>query len=128
MCVFCSIVKGKIPSKKVYEDEKVIAILDLSQATKGHTLIIPKQHFENIYDVDEETLSHIIKVAKKVACLLTEKLHADGCNILNNNKEAAGQTVNHLHFHVIPRYKDDDLKINFVEHPCDLEEVLKQII
>ena len=87
MCVFCKIVKGELPTNLVYEDDVVMAILDISQATKGHTLVIPKKHFVNIYDVDEDTVKHMITVCKKMAILLTDKLNADGCNIVSNNNE-----------------------------------------
>ena len=127
MCVFCEIIKGNIPSKKIYEDDKVLAILDISQATKGHTLIMPKDHFANLYEIDEETLKHLISVSKKLACHY-KKIDENilGINILNNNEEAAGQSVMHYHMHLIPRYQDDDLKIKFTEHKLDLDEVEKQ--
>ncbi|NLZ75216.1 MAG: HIT family protein [Erysipelotrichia bacterium] len=127
MCVFCSIIKGDIPTNLVYEDDVVMAILDISQATKGHTLIIPKKHYVNIYDVEEETLKHMIVVSKKIAILLTDKLNADGCNIVSNNNEAAGQAIGHIHFHVIPRYVDDDYYIRGQVHDYDLKEILAQI-
>ena len=127
MCVFCSIIKGDIPTNLVYEDDVVMAILDISQATKGHTLIIPKKHYVNIYDVEEETLKHMIVVSKKIAILLTDKLNADGCNIVSNNNEAAGQAIGHIHFHVIPRYVDDVYYIRGQVHDYDLKEILAQI-
>jgi len=129
MCIFCEIVKGNIPCKKVYEDEKVLAFLDLSQVSKGHTLVIPKQHFDNIYDVDEKTLQHLIAITKQLSIRLTDKLNAKGCNILNNNNEAAGQTVKHLHFHIIPRYGNEShIKLDFInEQKFDLDDVLAEI-
>lgn len=122
MCVFCEIVKGNIPSYKIYEDEKCIAILDISQATKGHTLVIPKEHYDNILDIDESLLSHLHAVAKKVALHYSNKLETNNFNILNNCGPVAGQTVNHFHIHVIPRYENDDLKIEFTEHNTDKDE------
>ncbi|MGI6608593.1 MAG: HIT family protein [Erysipelotrichaceae bacterium] len=127
MCIFCSIVKGELPTNLVYEDDIVMAILDLSQATRGHTLVIPKKHFVNIYDVDEETVKHMIAVCKKMAILLTDKLYADGCNIVSNNNEVAGQAVRHIHFHVIPRYANDDYYIRGQSHDYDLKEILSEI-
>ncbi|MGI6581830.1 MAG: HIT family protein [Erysipelotrichaceae bacterium] len=127
MCVFCSIIKGDIPTNLVYEDDVVMAILDISQATKGHTLVIPKKHYVNIYDVEEETLKHMIAVCKKMAILLTDRLNADGCNIVSNNNEAAGQAVGHIHFHVIPRYVGDDYYIRGQVHDYDLKEILAKI-
>ncbi len=108
MCVFCGIVKKEIPSSCIYEDDQVMAFLDLSQVTKGHTLVVPKQHADNLLECDDETLAHMIKVTKMLAVRITERLHAKGVNILNNTHEVAGQTVNHLHFHIIPRYSDED--------------------
>jgi histidine triad (HIT) family protein len=111
-CIFCKIINGEIPSSKIYEDEHVFAFLDISQTTKGHTLIIPKKHVENIFQIDEETMSHVYQVAPKIAKALTKELGASGMNIVNNNGEIAGQTVFHYHVHLVPRYsKDDGLKI-----------------
>ena len=128
-CIFCKIINKEIPSKIVYEDELVLAILDLSQATYGHTLVMPKKHYENIYEIDDETLAHLIKIVKKLAIKIKNKLNAKGINILNNNETAAGQSVMHLHFHIIPRYDNDDLIIKFVDHNKDfsLDEVLNKI-
>ncbi len=128
-CIFCKIINKEIPSKIIYEDDLVIAILDLSQATYGHTLVMPKKHYANIYEIDNDTLAHLIKVVKELAIKLKNKLHADGINILNNNDEAAGQTVMHYHIHILPRYKNDDLNINFTDHSKDtnLDDVLNKI-
>ncbi|MCR5787439.1 MAG: HIT family protein [Acholeplasmatales bacterium] len=129
MCIFCKIVNGEIPSKKVYEDDKVLAILDLSQAEKGHTLVIPKAHFDTMLDADSQTVSHAFEVASKLANKIKTNLNADGINILNNSYEAAGQTVMHMHIHIIPRYKNDDLKIEFTDHSSlyNLDDVLAEI-
>lgn len=128
-CIFCKIINKEIPSKIIYEDDLVIAILDLSQATYGHTLVMPKKHYANIYEIDNDTLAHLIKVVKELAIKLKNKLHADGINILNNNDEAAGQTIMHYHIHILPRYKNDDLNINFTDHSKDtnLDDVLNKI-
>ena len=130
MCVFCNIIEGTIPSYKVYEDNDIIAILDISQLTKGHTLVIPKRHFTSIYDCDEETLQKLIVVVQKLAIKISEKLEAKGCNILNNNNPEAEQSVDHLHFHIIPRYGDEDCELSAFKptHPeYDLAEVLNQL-
>ncbi|MBR0385795.1 MAG: HIT family protein, partial [Erysipelotrichaceae bacterium] len=103
MCLFCDIVEGKIPSSRVYEDDLCVAFLVIAQATKGHTLVVPKQHFDNILQCDQETLKHLICVTQQLAAQLIDKLQANGCNILVNTNEAAGQTIKHLHFHLIPR-------------------------
>jgi len=125
-CLFCKIVKGEIPSKKVYEDENVIAFLDINPASKGHTLVVPKKHCLNIFDIDEEVLKNVITAVKKVATMIKEKLSADGINILQNNGQRAGQIVEHFHFHIIPRYKDDKIAFIFPREagkPEELEEV-----
>lgn len=117
-CVFCKIVSGEIPSRKIYEDEDVIVIMDLSPTSKGHSLIIPKEHCTNIYDIEEETAAKVMKVAKKLALKMTTALGCDGFNLLQNNGETAGQTMFHFHMHLIPRYKDADnnmLKFTSVE-------------
>ena len=106
-CIFCKIANGSIPSKTIYEDEKFRVILDLGPATKGHALIHPKEHYADIYEIPEETIGDAMKLAKKMAGLMTDKLGCDGFNIVQNNGEAAGQTVKHFHIHLIPRYKDD---------------------
>ena len=128
-CIFCKIINKEIPSKIVYEDDLVIAILDLSQATYGHTLVMPKKHYANIYEIDDDTLAHLIKVVKELAIKLKNKLHADGINILNNNDEAAGQTIMHYHIHILPRYKNDDLNISFTDHSknTNLDDILNKI-
>ena len=129
MCVFCEIIKGNIPSAKVYEDENTIAILDLSQATKGHTLIIPKKHSSNLLDIDDTSYTNAMIVAKKVAAALEKTYDAKGFNLLNNCNSIAGQTVNHFHIHIIPRYNEDDLTIEFVnnEGKHDLAKLAKEI-
>ena len=106
-CIFCKIANGSIPSKTIYEDEKFRVILDLGPATKGHALILPKEHYADISEIPEETIGDAMKLAKKMAGLMTDKLGCDGFNIVQNNGEAAGQTVKHFHIHLIPRYKDD---------------------
>lgn len=129
MCIFCKIINGDIPSKKVYEDDDVLAILDISQATKGHTLVLPKKHYANLLEIPTNEYIKVMSKAKDLAEMITTKLNADGCNILNNCKEAAGQTVMHYHVHIIPRYNNDDLKIEFIDHSKDinLDTVLNEI-
>lgn len=130
-CIFCKIANGEIPSKTLYEDEAFRVILDLAPATKGHALILPKDHAANLYELSEEAASNIMKVAKKMAVLMTEKLTCDGLNLIQNNGEVAGQTVHHFHMHIIPRYCDDEQKIGWVpKNPSvdELEAIKKQII
>ena len=131
-CIFCKIINGEIPCYKVYEDDKVLAFLDISQASKGHTLIVPKIHYANMLECDEETVAYIYKIANKLGNQIVNSLGAKGMNILTNINEVAGQTVKHFHIHLLPRYNDEDgVKIDFISsNPSkeDLESVLKLII
>ena len=110
-CIFCKIVSGDIPSYKIYEDDDVLAFLDITQGTKGHTLVIPKQHFRDIYDLDEETASRIFKVIPKIANALKASFNPIGINIINNNEQPL-QAVFHYHIHLIPRYENDGVVIS----------------
>lgn len=107
-CIFCKIAAGEIPSRKIYEDSDLIAIMDLNPTSKGHSLIIPKEHCTNIYDIDEDIAAKVMKTAKKLATKMIVALNCDGFNLLQNNGETAGQTMFHFHMHLIPRYKDAD--------------------
>ena len=107
-CIFCKITNGDIPSAKVYEDENVYAFLDISQVTKGHTLVIPKIHKENIFELDAEIAGPLFQSVKKVADAIQSAFSPKGMNLLNNNGETAGQTVFHYHVHLIPRYSSED--------------------
>ena len=107
-CVFCKIINGELPSAKVYEDEHVLAFLDLSQVTKGHTLVIPKEHVPNVYELSEEVAANLFRAVPKIANALKKAYEPIGLNILNNNGEAAGQSVFHIHLHLIPRYGKGD--------------------
>ena len=119
-CIFCQIVSGQIPSSKVYEDEEVLAFLDITQVTKGHTLVIPKKHYRNMLEMDAEAASSLFARVPKIAQQLREKLGASGVNIINNNEEAAGQTVFHTHVHLLPRFDaTDGLKLTFETHEPD---------
>lgn len=110
-CIFCKISKGEIPSNTVYEDNDFRVILDLSPANEGHCLVIPKKHARNILELDGETVSKAFSLAKKIAEALIQAVGCDGVNVLQNNGEAAGQTVDHFHIHVIPRTKNDGVVI-----------------
>ena len=105
-CIFCKIIAGEIPSYTIYEDDDFRVFLDVNPASKGHALIVPKVHYANLYDIDEEVVAKAMKLAKKLAIRMTDVLGCDGFNILQNNNEAAGQTVFHFHIHLIPRYKN----------------------
>ena len=124
MCVFCEIIKGNIPSAKVYEDDKTLAILDISQTTRGHTLVLPKQHYENLLEIPAEELAELIVKVQKIAANNVAKLGAKGFNLLVNTGAVAGQSVPHLHFHIIPRYDENDsIEISFKENSFDLQEI-----
>lgn len=112
-CIFCKIANGDIPSKTVYEDDKFRAILDLGPATKGHTLILPKDHADNLFELPDETAEQVMVLAKKLTSQIKEKLGADGFNLVQNNGEVAGQTVMHFHLHLIPRYENDGQHISW---------------
>ena len=128
-CIFCKILAGEIPSTAVYEDDDFKAILDVNPAARGHVIILPKNHAANIYELPDEDASKIMVVAKKIATAIEKAYHCDGVNILQNNGEAAGQTVFHLHVHVIPRFKGDTVNIGWKQGdmPEDLDAICKEI-
>lgn len=129
-CIFCKIANKEIPGKIVYEDDLCLAFLDLSQTTNGHTLVVPKIHYQNILDVDKEVLSHLIKVTKKLTNQIITNLDAKGANVLTNANEVAGQTVMHFHIHIIPRYNEtDQIKIDFTDRSqeVDLDNIFNKI-
>ena len=109
-CIFCKLANGVIPTNSIYEDDEFNVILDASPATKGHALILPKEHFANVFEIDEDTLAKASKLAKKIVTHEKEILGCDGYNILQNNGEVAGQTVFHYHMHLIPRYEEGNSK------------------
>lgn len=127
-CIFCKIISGEIPSTAVYEDEDFRAILDVNPAARGHVIILPKKHAANIFELDEAEASKVFPIAKKIATAVMKTYHCDGVNILQNNGEAAGQTVFHLHVHVVPRYYGDGVNIMWKagETP-DLQAVADEI-
>lgn len=130
-CIFCKIANKEIPGKIIYEDDICVAFLDLSQTTNGHTLVIPKKHFKNFLEVDNDTLAHMIKVTKDIANKIVTKLNANGANILTNANEVAGQTVMHFHLHIIPRYDNNDqIEINFNDrsNEVNLDSLFNQIM
>lgn len=107
-CIFCKLANGDIPTNIIYEDEMFTVIMDAAPASKGHALILPKEHYANIYELPEDVAAAVFALAKKLAPKMTEALGADGLNVVQNNGEVAGQTVFHFHMHLIPRYKDGD--------------------
>ncbi len=109
-CVFCKIVRGEIPARVVYEDQDVIAFLDINPVSKGHTLVVPKKHYKNMIDAPDDIVAKVYTVAKKIGIASMNALGAKGFNVISNNEKVAGQEVFHFHVHVIPRYSGDELK------------------
>ena len=122
-CIFCKIINGEIPSHVLYEDDQFKVIIDVNPATKGHALILPKEHYANLYELPEETAADAMKLAQRMMRKMTEKLDCDGFNIVQNNGEAAGQTVFHFHMHLIPRYKNDGEILKYIAGDPGQEEL-----
>ena len=122
-CIFCKIAGGDIPSNVIYEDDKCAVILDASPATKGHALILPKEHYADIFAIEEDMLTHVIQTAKKVATRMKEVLGCEGVNIVQNNGTVAGQTVFHFHMHLVPRYKDAEPMLKWTSQTFSDEEM-----
>lgn len=130
-CIFCKIANGEIPSKTLYEDDNFRVILDLGPATKGHALILPKEHYANLYELPEETAGEVMKLAKRMADRMKERLGCEGLNLVQNNGDLAGQTVFHFHMHMIPRYQADGQKIGWKPGELtqdELEEIKNTIV
>lgn len=129
-CIFCKIANGEIPSRTLYEDERFRVILDLGAATRGHALILPKEHFADLAELPEDRAAEAMILAKKMMMKMKAALHADGFNLVQNNGTAAGQTVFHFHIHLIPRYEKDGQTIGWKAgspSPEELEAVQKEI-
>ena len=122
-CLFCKIVAGEIPSHKIDEDDKTLAFMDINPWTKGHALVIPKEHSRNIYDADPEDLAAAHKTAQRVARRMRDRLNCEGINTLQSSEPVAMQTVFHTHVHVIPRYSDDGLRLPAHPQPGEHEEL-----
>lgn len=123
-CIFCKIISGDIPSYKIYEDDETLAFLDITQTTKGHTLVIPKNHVRNVLEMTPDEAATLFSKVPVIATNLVEKLGASGLNILQNNEVIAGQTVFHAHVHLIPRFSEDDgFSASFTEHDYDLKAI-----
>ena len=120
-CIFCKLANGEIPTATLYEDDDFRVILDAGPAAKGHALILPKEHYANLYELDDEVAAKVLPLAKKMITKLTDILGCDGYNLVQNNGEAAGQTVFHFHLHMIPRYKDDGVGLT-----CKMGELTEE--
>jgi histidine triad (HIT) family protein len=126
-CIFCRIAKGEIPSYKVYENNNLIAILDISQATKGHTLIIPKTHAKNLYELDDLSAAEIFKVVPFIAKGIKKAFNPIGLNVVINTEKPL-QSVNHFHIHLVPRYDNDGFDIAFANHQAEMnQDIYNQI-
>jgi histidine triad (HIT) family protein len=122
-CIFCSIVAGDAPATIVDEDEHTIAFMDIHPWTRGHALVIPREHHKNLYEIDEQTLCQVMTAAKRLSLKVRDGLNADGVNLLNSTGRAAWQTVFHFHVHVIPRYEDDPLELPVRPQEGDPDEI-----
>jgi histidine triad (HIT) family protein len=124
-CIFCQIVAGELPAHKVDEDERTIAFMDISPATRGHALVIPRQHARDLIEIGADDLHATIEAAQRLARRVSERLGADGVNLLNSCGPHAWQTVFHFHLHVIPRYRDDPLRLPWKPQPGDQEQIAR---
>ncbi len=127
-CIFCKIIEKSIPSKVLFENDKNLAFLDIFPVSKGHTIVIPKNHYKNLEEIPNNELSELFEIVKKVSILIHKKLKVDGYNILQNNFRAAGQVVNHFHVHIIPRSNEDGKFKLFIPKKQAKEEELNQIL
>lgn len=128
-CIFCKIVNGEVPSRKVYEDERALVFMDVANDVDGHMVAIPKKHVESILDCDEDTLAGLMSAVRRVSLHCVENCGYGGVNLLNASGESAGQSVPHLHLHIIPRRKDDgvDAWPHFTGATCDTDEIFEKI-
>ena len=124
-CIFCKIVAGELPAQRVHEDEHTIAFMDINPGTRGHTLVIPRRHVRNLLEIEPEDLSATVLTAQKIAQRISDRLGADGVNLINSCGAAAWQTVFHFHIHVIPRYRDDPLVLPWKPAPGDMDEIAR---
>ena len=122
-CIFCKIVAGELPAQIVDEDERTISFMDISPGTRGHLLVIPRRHARDLLEIEAGDLEATILSAQRMARRVHERLDADGVNLLNSRGEAAWQTVFHFHLHVIPRYRDDPLRLPWEPKPGDQDEI-----
>jgi histidine triad (HIT) family protein len=124
-CIFCQIVAGEVPAQKIDEDERTIAFMDISPATRGHALVIPREHARDLTEISQEDLHATVSAAQRLARTMFDRLGADGVNLINSCRQAAWQTVFHFHVHVIPRYEDDPMKLPWVPEPGDQDEIAR---
>jgi histidine triad (HIT) family protein len=122
-CIFCKIVAGELPATIVDEDEGTVSFMDINPGTRGHALVVPREHFRDLHDIPGDELGAVVQAAQRLAARQRDRLDADGVNLLNSCGAAAWQTVFHFHVHVIPRYEDDPLKLPWTPGPGDEDEI-----
>jgi histidine triad (HIT) family protein len=122
-CIFCKVLSGDIPGERVYEDEHTMAVMDINPWTRGHIVVFPRKHAENLFKIEDGELEHVALAAKRVATMVRDSLDCDGVNLLQSNGRAAWQTIFHLHVHVIPRYDDDPLQLPVRPQPAEPDEL-----
>ena len=122
-CLFCKIVAGEIPATRVAEDDRTVAFMDINPATRGHVLVVPREHANDLLAIDPEELAAVTKTAQRVAATMPDRLGADGVNLLNSCGREAWQTVFHFHLHVIPRYAADPLRLPWTPEPGNRDEI-----
>jgi histidine triad (HIT) family protein len=122
-CLFCKIVAGDVPATLVHEDERTVAFMDINPATRGHLLVVPREHAENVLEIDPDDLEAVARTGQAMARRVRDKLGADGVNLLNSTGSVAWQTVFHFHLHVIPRYENDPLRLPWQPQPGDQDEI-----
>ena len=122
-CIFCKIVAGELPATIVDQDERTVAFMDINPATRGHLLVIPREHARDLLEIDQEDLAAVVNTAQRMAARVFERLDADGVNLINSCGAAAWQTVFHFHVHVIPRYEDDPVRLPWIPAPGDPAEI-----
>jgi histidine triad (HIT) family protein len=122
-CIFCMVLRGEIPSERIYEDDHAIAVMDINPWTRGHAVVFPRKHAANLFEIEDEELEHVAVAAKRVATKLRDTLDCDGVNLLQSNGAVAWQTIFHLHVHVIPRYEGDPLQLPTRPQPAKPEEL-----
>ena len=122
-CLFCRIVAGELPSVRIYEDERTLAFMDIAPATRGHVLVVPRVHADDVHDIDPADLAACAQTAKRLAGRLRERLAAEGINLLSSSGAAAWQSVGHFHMHVIPRYAGDPLVLPWKPAPGDADDI-----
>ncbi len=125
-CLFCKIISGEIPATKVYEDEKTFAFLDINPVNQGHTLVVPKKHSTNIFDIGKEDLCAVAETSQKIAKAIKESIKPDGVNVISNNERAAGQVIMHSHTHIVPRFTDDGFR-NWPGTPYKNDEEAEEV-